>query len=525
MRRLGFENLLRSFVFPFLLVGLTSGAAGAGCGKSLPATTTTTTATTASAAQAIQEDDESAPPASDASPKAASKSESPRTGPMADVSTLPSLWTRKKGVDWPCFLGPTRDSKSPETGLVAPWPEQGPRIVWQRKLGEGYGIGSVSGGRFLQFDRERDEAVLWCLNAETGAELWRFAYPTDYADLYQYNGGPRASPVIDGDHVYILGVEGMLHCLRLSDGSVAWKVDTTRDFGVIQNFFGVGSTPVVEGDLLLLIVGGSPPEDKNIPPGQLNLVSGNGSGIVAFDKRTGRVVYKITDELASYASIQLATIGDRRYGFAFCRGGLTAFEPATGKVDFEYPWRAKILESVNASTPVIRGDEVFISETYGVGSSLLRVAAGKHEVVWADDVRKREKSFKAHWNTPIEIDGYLYGCSGRNPPDAEMRCIAWKTSEVQWSELTQIRSSLLYVDGHFISLGETGTLELIKVNPRKYEVTSSVTLKRAESGPALPGFEGANLLRYPCWAAPVLSHGLLYVRGEDRLVCLEVIPE
>ena len=105
--------------------------------------------------------------------------------------------------------------------------------------------------------------------------------------------------------------------------------------------------------------------------GRVDLAEGNGTGIVAFDKLTGKVKYKITDELASYASLKLATIDMRRWCFAFCRGGLVGFEPATGKVDFEYPWRARILESVNASMPVVVGREVFISETYGPGSTLL----------------------------------------------------------------------------------------------------------------------------------------------------------
>ena len=126
-----------------------------------------------------------------------------------------------------------------------------------------------------------------------------------------------------------------------TDGQVIWKCDTAEQFGVIQNFFGVGSTPIVEGDLLIAVVGGSPPEDRRIPRGQLDRVSGNGSGIVAFDKMTGHVRYQITDELAGYASPVTATIDGRRWCFAFCRGGLVAFEPKTGTIDFQYPWRAR----------------------------------------------------------------------------------------------------------------------------------------------------------------------------------------
>ena len=145
----------------------------------------------------------------------------------------------------------------------------GLRIVWQRELGESYGIGSVSRGRYLQFDRSGSDAIVTCLRAETGEKLWEFAYPSAYEDLYGYNAGPRCSPVIAGNRVFVFGVEGMLHCLQLSDGALLWKRDTAREFGVVQNFFGVGSTPIVEGDLLIAEVGGSPADDQDVPPRQL----------------------------------------------------------------------------------------------------------------------------------------------------------------------------------------------------------------------------------------------------------------
>src|SRR5262249_17508634 len=146
-----------------------------------------------------------------------------------------------------------------------------------------------------------------------------FTYATDYEDQYGYESGPRCCPVIDGDRVYTYGAEGMLHCLRAVDGQVVWKFDTVKTFGVVQNFFGVGSTPVIEADLLICMVGGSPANSGFRPSIDQE---GNGTGIVAFNKLTGKVKYKITDELASHSTPTLATIGGRRWGFAFCRGGL-----------------------------------------------------------------------------------------------------------------------------------------------------------------------------------------------------------
>ncbi len=455
----------------------------------------------------------------------ASDEDSPTdAGPVSDDGKVPNLAKRTAGEDWPCFLGPTRDSKSSEKGILTEWPADGPRIVWQRSIGTSYGIGSISRGRMFQFDRHGGQARLSCLNAETGDLLWKWEYPTDYRDFYGYNNGPRCSPVIDDDRVYIFGAEGMLHCLRVTDGKKLWGVDTQKKFGVVQNFFGVGSTPVVEGNLLICMIGGSTEDSQDLPNAQIDRVEGNGSGIVAFDKFTGEVKYKVTDELASYAAPQLATINGRRWGFMFARGGLVGFHPATGKVDFHYPWRAKILESVNASTPVVVGDEVFISETYGPGSSLLKVEPGDYEVLWDDD-RKRDKAMQTHWNTAVHHDGYLYGSSGRHEGNAELRCIEWKTGEVMWSESGLTRCSLLYADGHFVCLGEDGVLRLLRATPEKYD---EVAVVRMEDKTAPRGtFTGRHpqLLKPPCWAAPILSHGLLYVRGDDRLVCLELIPE
>lgn len=435
------------------------------------------------------------------------------------------LGRRKRGLDWPSFLGPERNGRSAEKGIIAPWPATGLRIVWQQELGESYGIGSVSRGRYVQFDRRGADAQVSCLHAETGETLWEFTYPSVYEDLYGYNAGPRCSPVIAGNRVFVFGVEGMLHCLRLTDGALLWKRDTAREFGVVQNFFGVGSTPIVEGDLLIAVVGGSPPEDQTIPPRQLDRVTGNGSGIVAWDIRTGALRYQITDELAAYACPTTATIDGRRWCFALCRGGLVGFDPGSGQVDFHYPWRATLLESVNASTPLIVGSEVFVSETYGPGSSMLRVKPGGYEVVWRDEMNRRQKALKMHWNTPIYHDGYLYGCSGRNSPDAELRCIEWRTGKVMWTVPTRTHIALMYVDGYLVGLEERGRLLLIRVNPQKLDLVSEFVPQAPLAASAGTGPSAPRLLQYPSWAAPILSHGLLYVRGRDRLICYELIPE
>ena len=176
-------------------------------------------------------------------------------------------------------------------------------------------------------------------------------------------------------------------------------------------------------------------------------------------------------------------------------------------MDFRFPWRAKIEESVNASNPVVVGDRVLVTECYGPGGALVKVKPGGIEKIWTDADRE-DRSLACHWNTPVYVDGFVYGSSGRHENEGELRCVEFATGKVQWSEKRLSRTSLTLIDGHFLCLTETGELLLLKANPAKYErVARWVT-----------DLDG------PCWAAPVVAQGLMYLRGKDRLLCVELIP-
>ena len=419
-------------------------------------------------------------------------------------------------ADWNDFLGPERNSKSQEKIEIVPWRNTGPPVIWHKKIGTSYGAPTIADGRLFIFARHGNMARLTCMESDTGTELWRFEYPTDYEDLYGYNNGPRCCPIVDEDRVYIFGSEGILHCVRVSDGKGLWKVDSTAQFHVVQNFFGIASAPAVEGELLIVQIGGSPPGSPKDIWGANGRPKPNNSGIVAFNKYTGEIVYQIADELASYASPIFTTIEERRWGFAFLRGGLVGFEPATGKIDFHYPWRHPKIESVNASSPVVADDLVFVSESYGIGSSVVKVRPGGYRVVWKDRASRRNKAMELHWNTAIHHEGYLYACSGRHSNGAELRCVELKTGKIKWAQRVDERASLLWVNDYFIYLGEYGRLMLLKCTPEKLEAISQ----------AVPIDENGNqLIKHPAWAAPVMVDGYLYVRGKDRLICFNLRSE
>ena len=296
-------------------------------------------------------------------------------------------------------------------------------------------------------------------------------------------------------------------------------------FHVIQNFFGVGSTPVVEGDLLIVVIGGSPADSHPIAADRLDQVKGNGCGIVAFDKRTGAVKYQITDELAAYASPTLATIGGRRWCFVLARGGLVAFEPSTGKIDFQYPWRAKDLYSVNASTPVVTGDTVFISESYEIGSSLLRVRPGAFDVVWKDPPGiasgKSDAVALEHADRDRRLSLRLQRPAYRTGRIAGDR-IGHGKSEMDAGRLGPLLAALRRRP--FRVAGRKRPDATAESEPREIRRRRRLRAERQRS-PAVAGTDPPELLQYPAWAAPILSHGLLYVRGKDRLACFEVIPD
>jgi len=415
-----------------------------------------------------------------------------------------------KGENWPGFLGRNGRPVSEEGPLPKRYLKETPPVRWHVEAGEGYAAPSIADRTVYFFDRVDAEARLRAIDASSGRTIWESRYPTDYVDTYQFSNGPRSSPVIADGRVYTFGVEGRLRSHSTDDGRLLWEIDTTAKFGVVQNCFGVGSTPVIENDLLIVPVGGSPPDS---PPFDSGETRGNGSGVVAFDRKTGETRYAISNELASYASPVLTTIDGRRWAFVLARGGLIAFDPTTGAIDFEFPWRASRVLSVNAANPVVVGNEVLISEAYGPGSALLRVRPGGYEVVWKD--ARRDKSLLSHWSTPIHRDGRLFGIHGYGTADVHLRAIEWKTGRLIWKSPLLERSTALLVDDLLVVAEEGGEVHLVKAQAESYEKLN--TWRFAE--------DGQSLLRRPVWNAPVLSHGLLFLRGRDRLIAIDLLTE
>lgn len=439
--------------------------------------------------------------------------------PNATVVAAPSPLAAGAVVEeWGPFLGPSHNGVSRETKLNLAWDAKGPRLLWSLPRGTGYSSPAIIGGKLVYQHRMGDEDVVECLDATNGTRLWHRAFPTTYEDRYGYNNGPRSSPVIDGDQVYTYNSLGVLRCFALADGAVRWQRDLNTDYQVPQNFFGVGTTPLAEDGKVIVNVGAP-----------------SGECVVALNRESGATVWTTQDEWGpSYASPVPATIHGKRRVLVFAggesrpaTGGLLCIDPANGAKDFRFPWRSKSYESVNASCPLVIGNQVLVTTSYQTGGALLTIGADMQPTVaWTSE------EFGCHFMTPVHVDGFLYGFPGRNHPDVEMGCIELASGTMKWHEqprwqetltvkgrerqlqLSPFRGQFLYVENTFICLGEEGHLLLYDLSP-----TGLKELNRAWVFPASES-----------WTPPVLWHGLLYLcqnqRGADgtspRLLCYDL---
>lgn len=417
------------------------------------------------------------------------------------VTRLRAEQLQRQGEDWPGFLGPRHNATSAETNLSRRLP---PPLVWQHPKGAGYASPAVAEGRLVFFHRQGDREFVECLHPETGRVLWRHQYPTEFEDRYGYNNGPRSSPVIDSGLVYTIGAEAKIRCLRLTDGTVVWARDLRADYKLAQDFFGVSSTPLVEGPHLIL-----------------NLGAPGGPTVAAFDKKTGKFAWGCgKDWGASYASPIPATVHGKRRVFVFAggeseppAGGLVMLDPVTGAQDFAFPWRSRSYESVNASCPVIDGNRVFISASYRTGSAMLEIEPGmRPKLLWTT------QEFGLHFNTAIFHGGHLYGFDGRNEPDASLACVDASNGKVKWRTVLEwteriersgavrnqpmslYRGNLLRVDNRYLALGEFGHLCWLDLSPAGCKELARAWLFAARE----------------TWSLPVLSRGLLYVTQHAR---------
>jgi outer membrane protein assembly factor BamB len=384
--------------------------------------------------------------------------------------------------DWPQVLGPGRNGVYGGPPLSEAWGASGPRVVWRRSIGQGLSGPVVVENRLILFHRVSDREIVEAIDVAGGRTLWQYAYPTSYRDDFGFDEGPRAVPVVANGVVYTFGAEGQLHAVDLATGKKIWSVDTLRQFNVPKGFFGAAGSPLVEDGRVIANIGGPK------------------AGIVAFEAKTGKVLWTATDDAASYSSGIGATIAGRRYAVFLTRNGLLGLDPSVGHVRFQRPWRARQAASVNAATPVINGDRIFLSAEYGPGAGVLRFDGTTLTDVWASD-----DALSNHYATSVYAGGYLYGFHGRQEQGQSFRAVEFQTGKVRWSQDRFGAGSVTLAGNRLLLLRENGELVLAAASPDGF-----TPVARAQ---VLPGTVRAY---------PAIAGGRLYARNDDTLVCLDL---
>jgi len=393
-----------------------------------------------------------------------------------------ALGAQAIAADWPQVLGPGRNGVYGGPALSETWGGTGPRVVWRRQIGQGLSGPVVVQNRVILFHRVANREVVEAMEAASGKTQWQYAYPTSYRDDFGFDEGPRAVPVVANGAVYTFGAEGQLHAVDLSSGTKLWSEDTMRRFGVPKGYFGAAGSPLVEDGRVVANIGG-----KN-------------AGIVAFDAKTGKVLWTVTDDGASYSSGIGATIAGRRYAVFLTRNGLVGLDPATGQVQFERQWRARPAASVNAATPVVRGDLIFISAEYGPGAGVLRFDGSKLTDVWSSD-----EVLSNHYATSVYSGGYLYGFHGRQEFGQSFRAVEFQTGKVRWSQDRFGAGSVTLAGNRLLILRENGEMVLAAASPDGFTPVAR-----------------AQILPPTVRAYPAIADGMVYVRNGDTLVCLDL---
>ncbi len=389
------------------------------------------------------------------------------------VAVLAWTWTGG-AADWPRWRGPQFNGISPESGWRTQWPADGPPVLWKAQVGIGYSSVAVSQGRLFTMGNTEETDSIYALDAATGRELWRHSYPCSAKDPHGY-AGPRCTPTVDGDRVYAVSRRGHFFCLEAATGKVIWARDFPRDYGAKVPTWGFAGSPLVEGDAVIVEVGGA------------------GASVMAFDKRTGRELWRAGEDALGYSSIVPFDHRGERVLAIFNAAGLVGRRAADGHELWRHPWKTSW--DVNAATPIVAAGKVFISSGYNKGCALLDLGGPAPRVVW------EHRRMRNHVATCVLWQGHVYGFD-----ENQFKCLDWKTGEEKWADRRYGKGSLLLAGAHFIVYSDRGRVAVVEPSPEG--------LKEIAGHQVLEGKD--------TWTVPVLAQGRLYCRSLENLVCLDV---
>lgn len=410
---------------------------------------------------------------------------------------LTHVGSRVEAADWSGYRGPLGTGHSPEK-IAKSWPSGGPKVLWKVPSTGGFSSFAVGSGRAfcleLRSVEGAEQEVLVARDAGTGKELWTKALGgvkinsggQDGAAGNKGGDGPRSSPALDGNFVYSFSARLALQCFDAATGREVWKHDLVKEHAGRNINWENAQSPVIEGDLVLVAGGGA------------------GESLLAFNKKSGAVVWKAFDETMTHATAVPATLAGQRQVIFFVKSGLLAVEPATGKELWRYAFPFRIS---TAASPVVAGDIVYCSAGYGVGAGAVRVKREGDRWTATEIYRvPGDKQLANHWSTPVLFNGHLYGMfQFKEYGSGPVKCVDVATGAIQWEKGGFGPGHVIGVDGHVLALSDAGDLVLIKATPESYQEVGR-----------------ANVLGGKCWTTPVISGGRVFARSTTEAVCLDV---
>lgn len=381
--------------------------------------------------------------------------------------------------DWPKWRGENSDGISLEKNILTSWPSTGLKKVWSTPLGLGYSGISIANGRVftLYGDKKRGYEYVITLDAKTGQIIWKKRIDHLYTNVF--GDGPRATPTIDGNKVYVVSSNGELLCLNVKNGRKYWGVSMFKKLDAKNISWGMSSSPFIWKNFVYYNIGGK-----------------KGS-IVAFDKNTGKIKWTSGNYRAGYSTPILIDVNGLEQLVFFTGDFIVGILPKSGQILWEYKWKTDY--HVNAATPIFHDNHLFISSGYRSGAILLKLSYNNHIIkarkVWTS------RKMKNQFSSSILYEGYLYGFD-----QTRLRCMNFYTGKLKWLQRGFAKGSLIGVKGHMIILGEKGGLAVAKFSPKKYIQKGFMPL----------------FAKTKCWTVPSISNGYLYVRNEYQLICFNL---
>lgn len=391
-------------------------------------------------------------------------------------TVLTGYCNTSQAADWPNWRGPNHNGISSETGWAATWPKGKIKPSWRAFVGTGFSSFAVSNGRAYTMGNIKNNDILYCFNAETGEEIWKKSYK---CPLFRkdHEGGPVATPTVDGDAVYTFSKNGDVLRFTADTGRIIWHKYLNREFDVKHPTWYFAGSPLIIDNIVILNAG---------------------TYGYALDKVDGSLIWENGNGPCGYATAVPYIEGNLKRLVMVVSREIVGLSAATGRIIWKLPWRTSY--DINAADSIISGDKMFISSGYNKGCALFKINGGNVTELW------RNKYMRNHFNSCVLWNGYIYGFDGQAHGRGQLRCLSYQTGKVQWQQKGMGTGSLMLADGRLIILSETGKLIIALASPEGFKELSS-----------------AHVLTGKCWTMPVLANGRIYARNANgHIVCVDV---